>query len=146
MNLHAIVAGAISGVNPLVPVQVQVSIGKSTAPDGTPTPQWLPPVTVPGQVQALTYADLRQLEGLNLAGMQRAIYLYGEVNGIVRATNKGGDLITTPDGSVWLVNQVLEQWNDAGPPSWCKVAVTLQDQVPTSADFTDPRNSGVNQS
>ena len=140
MNLHSIVAGNITAVNPHVAVQVQVSIGKTTLADGTPVPNFLPPVTVPGQVQAMTYSDIKQVEGLNLNGTRRGIYLYGKVDGLVRATNKGGDLITTLDGSVWIVAMVLEQW-----PDWCKVAVTLQDQVSTSADLTNPRNSGQSQ-
>ena len=75
-----------------------------------------------GQVQAMTAGDLRQVEGLNLNGTKRGIYLDGSINGVVRVYLKGGDLITFPDGSTWLVAMVLEQW-----PDWCKVAATLQD-------------------
>lgn len=74
------------------------------------------------QVQSLTFRDLTQIEGLNLQGTRRAIYLSGRIDGIVRSRHKGGDLISLPDGTEWLVAQVLEQW-----PDWCKVAVTLQD-------------------
>ena len=73
------------------------------------------------QVQALTFRDIVQIEGLNLQGTRRAIYLSGRVDGLVRSLNKGGDLITLPDGSVWLVAMVLEQW-----PDWVKCAATLQ--------------------
>jgi hypothetical protein len=75
----------------------------------------------PMQVQALTGRDLQQIDGLNLQGTRRAIYIEGDIEGIVRPTQQGGDLITTPDGSIWLVAMVLETW-----PNWCKVAVTLQ--------------------
>jgi hypothetical protein len=44
------------------------------------------------------------------------------VDGLVRVINKGGDLITLPDGSIWLVAQVLEQF-----PDWVSAAITLQD-------------------
>jgi hypothetical protein len=40
----------------------------------------------------------------------------------VRTDQKGGDLLTMPDGSVWLVAMVLEHWAD-----WTSVAITLQD-------------------
>lgn len=74
-----------------------------------------------GQVQPLTFKDLTQLSSLNIQGAQRAIYINGQLNGLVRETSKGGDLIQLPDGTWWLVNHVLEQW-----PDWVKVAVTQQ--------------------
>lgn len=80
-------------------------------------------LSVEAQVQALTFRDIQQVEGLNLQGTQRAMYLYGDVEGLVRPTGQGGDLITMADATVWLVTHVLETW-----PGWCKVAVTLQNE------------------
>ena len=57
-------------------------------------------VNLLAQVQALSGRDLRQIEGLNLQGTLRAVYLNGVIDGIVRVALKGGDLITLPDGSV----------------------------------------------
>lgn len=74
-----------------------------------------------GQVQALQYRDIQMLEGLNIQGVERAIYVSGRVDGVIRPDNKGGDLIIMPDGTVWLVSLVLEYW-----PTWCKFAVTRQ--------------------
>jgi hypothetical protein len=99
-----------------------VSRGHTTADDGTQTPAYAPPVDRWGQVQSLQYNDIMQLAGLNIQGEKRAIYIEGQLDGLVRAENKGGDLITTRDGRVWLVVLVLEHW-----PDWTKVAVTLQD-------------------
>lgn len=76
-------------------------------------------------MQALQYNDIIQLDALNIQGERRKIYINGEVDGLVRADKKGGDLITTPDGKVWKVAISLEQW-----PDWCCVAVTLQDDAP----------------
>ena len=76
-----------------------------------------------GQVQPMGWKDLQQIDGLNLQGTMRKCYLYGQVEAIVRADGKGGDLITDPSGKVWLVNNVLEDWTYAG---WCAVVVTLQ--------------------
>jgi hypothetical protein len=122
MNLQAIAVGPISVVNPQVPLSIQISTGNIVNPDGTVTPTYLPPVlNVSGQVQNLTYKDLYQLEGLNLQGLKRAIYINGLSQANVRLTQQGGDLITTPDGNIWLVAQVLELWQD-----WSKVAVVLQ--------------------
>ena len=77
-----------------------------------------------GQLQALSSRDLRQIEGLNLQGTLRALYLTGDLEGVVRPTLKGGDLIILPDASVWLVTLVPEPWNlTAG---WTKAIVVLQ--------------------
>ena len=129
MNLQNITAGYVSAVNPMVPCSLQVSIGTTTNADYSVTPNYNAPILVMGQVQALQFRDIQQLEGLNLQGTRKAIYLQGDVEGLVRASNKGGDLITFPDGSVWLVAMVLEAWGmNAGTPNeqWCKVAATLQ--------------------
>lgn len=96
-----------------------VSIPQSVASEAMTTK-----LTVSAQVQALTFRDLQQIDGLNLNGTRRGIYLYGKVQGVNRAENKGGDLVVIaagPNAGVWLVAQVLETWQD-----WCKVAVTQQ--------------------
>ncbi len=121
MDLLSLTTGAISIINPLDVLVIQVSTGSTTADDGTPVPSYADPITRPGQVQPLTFNDLKQLEGLNIQGSLKAIYIEGHINGIVRSKNKGGDLVTDPHGNVWLVTQVLEFW-----PNWTKVAVTLQ--------------------
>lgn len=123
MNLHAMAAGQIGAINPFVPASIQVSTGYTTDAAGKRTPTYAV-VTGTAQVQALTFMDLKQVDGLNLNGTRRAIYFYGAFNGVVRPAQKGGDVVTLTDGpnaGAWLIAQVLEQW-----PDWCKVAVTLQ--------------------
>lgn len=127
MNLHQIVSGVISAVNPSQPARLQLSNGSTIAPDGTRIPAYFPTVTVIAQVQELSTQDLRQLDALNISGSSRAIYFEGEVDAIIRVSQKGGDLITTFDGRVWLTTAVLERFDDYGNSSgWCKVSVTLQ--------------------
>jgi hypothetical protein len=128
MNLNQIVARVIDAVNTRVIASVQISTGNVTNADGTRTPSYADPVNVAAQVQPLTFRDIMQIQGLNLQGTRKAIYLNGEIDGLIRPTNQGGDLITLPDGSVWLVALVLEGWDlTAG---WCKVAATLQNDAP----------------
>lgn len=124
MNLHGIAGPIIGAVNPNVPATLKISTGSTTQPDGTPVPTY-DTITGTAQVQALSYMDLKQVDGLNLNGTRRAIYFYGAVNGVVRPTQQGGDLIILTDGhnvGTWLTAQVLEQW-----PDWVKVVATLQD-------------------
>lgn len=124
MNLHGLASGAIGTVNPFILGTIKVSTGSTTAADGKRTPTYSTQTNVSMQVQALTFRDLQQLDGLNLNGTRRAIYLNGKYDGVVRPQLKGGDLFVIasgPNAGTWLVALVLEQW-----PDWCKVAVTLQ--------------------
>ena len=76
------------------------------------------------QVQSLSYGNLRQVEGLNLGGVLLKAYCFGQVEAIVRAKGKGGDLLTIPGGvhaGTYLVNVVFEQF-----PDWCSVGLARQ--------------------
>lgn len=77
--------------------------------------------TITAQIQSLTYGDLRQVEGVNLQGDKKAMYVRENVEAIVRQASKGGDLVTLADGTVWLTSLVLERW-----PDWAKVTIILQ--------------------
>ena len=125
MNLHGIVAGAIGAVNPLMNIVIQVSLGSVVDDSGQQVPAYAPPQTVSAQVQPLTGGELRHLDSLNLQGDFEGIYINGQVEGLVRAENKGGDLIYIPSTNrTYLVTTVLESW-----PDWCKVAATLQSGI-----------------
>ena len=124
MNLHGIASQAISSVNPLQTVSVQISTGSTTVSDGSRTPSFATPVSVMGQIQPISTRDLAQLEGINLGGVRWKIYLNGEVDSVVRPEVKGGDLITIASGrhqGVWLVVAVIEQF-----PDWCCAAIVQQ--------------------
>ncbi len=127
MNLHQIVAGAVAAINPGVRVTIMRSTGYTTAADGTRVPGYAAPVATTAQMQSLTYSDIQMLDGLNIQGERRALYLNGNWEGLVRSDQKGGDLITFPDGSVWLVAMVLENW--AFRDGWVKIAITLQNRA-----------------
>lgn len=126
MNLHGIASGIVSAVNPMVNARMQVSTGYATAIDGHRVPSYAPTRVVRAQIQSLTSGDLMQLSGLNLNGEKRAIYLTGNLDGVSRPDNKGGDLVTFPDGSIWLVVSILENWYMSN--GWMKVAVTRQNK------------------
>ncbi len=125
MNLHGIVRNVVGAVNPQVPCTVQHSTGSETSPDGKRVPAYGVPVPLMAQVQALTTRDLMQLNGLNIQGSTHKIYLSDPINGIVRSTRKGGDLITLNDAvhgvQTYLVTAVTEEW-----PDWTAVTATLQ--------------------
>lgn len=124
MNLNALVSSVVEAVNPATIATYQQSTGSTTAADGGRTPTYGDPSNVTVDVQAMSYKDLIQVQGLNLNGEKRSVYVSGDWRGVARASQQGGDIITMPDNTVWLVVQVLENWfSTAG---WAKVAVVLQ--------------------
>jgi hypothetical protein len=124
MNLHNIAAQYVASVNPWISVSIRPSTGWTTGSDGIRVPSYGSTVTMSGQLQSLSYQDLRQLDGLNIQGVRRALYLNGEWPAVVRPQGVGGDLVTLPDQTVWLVAQVLEDWNITS--GWTKLCITLQ--------------------
>lgn len=119
MNLHGLAAG-IGAVNPSLTATIKTATGYTTAADGTTAPIYTT-ATGPVQVQALSGKDLQHLNALNIQGVSRKAYCYGNVNGVIRASSKGGDLLTLADGTVWKVATVFESW-----PDWSAVGLTQQ--------------------
>src|ERR1035437_5236759 len=107
MNLHSIVSPYVAAVNPPLLAHIQPAIGDTTLPNGKRVPKYGAVNNVWVQVQALQYNDIMQTNGLNMQGRRQAMYITGDYAGLVRATEQGGDLITLPDGSKWLVVMVL---------------------------------------
>lgn len=124
MNLSGIVGNYVAAVNPWVTASIQMSQGYTTSPDGDRQPTYAPAISAQVQMQAMTYRDLVQIDGLNINGEKRAMYINGTWEGVARPDGRGGDLITLPDSSVWLVVQVLENWGYQD--GWTKVAVVKQ--------------------
>ena len=119
MDLRGIANSVTSQVNPNVAVTVRRSNGYTVGAGLKQVPAYVD-TTGYAQVQALDGNDLRQMEGLNITGTLRAIYLRGNLAGVVKPENKGGDLVVM-NGQTWLVVKVLEHW-----PTWTKAAICLQ--------------------
>jgi len=124
MNLSHIAGSYVSSVNPWITGQYQKSNGYSTNPDGERVPSYTAAVPLAIQMQAMTSGDLRQVSGLNLNGELRAMYCNGAIEGVDRPQSLGGDLITLPDASIWLVAKVLENWNTTS--GWTKFCCVRQ--------------------
>lgn len=127
MNLRGIANAATQTVNPNVPVEVRRSTGYALGAGARQVPTYAAPIVGLGQLQALDGEDLDQLQGMNVQGTIRALYIYGSAAGVIRPNQSGGDLIDItgapgfPGKREWLVTKVLEAW-----PDWVKVVVTLQ--------------------
>lgn len=120
MDLRGIANGVTSTVNPNQTVTVLRSTGYTIGAGRRQVPSYAAPVTGPGQIQALDANDLKQLDGLNIQGTIRAIYLRGALAGVIRPDGTGGDIVQIA-GQDWLVVKVLEGW-----PTWTKAAICLQ--------------------
>jgi hypothetical protein len=124
VNLNNIVAGACGAINDWVTLAIQPSQGYATNGDGSRVPAYGPTQYVPAQMQALTYNDIVQVSGLNIQGERRAIYTNGDYQAVVRSSQEGGDVVTLPDGTVWLIVMQLENWHTTG--GWNKFIITKQ--------------------
>jgi hypothetical protein len=125
MNLHAIVAGAITTVNPFQTASVRQSSGFTKAADFSQVPAYVTTDNVPVQVQPITGKDLKMMDAVNIQAIDYALYLNGSLLGVSRPLQVGGDLMRL-NGKVYKVTIVLETW----PTGWCKVGVTLQNEAP----------------
>jgi hypothetical protein len=123
VNLHQRVSGIIARVNPMQTITVRRSTGYTQNPDFTRVPTFST-TTMLGQVQALTSAELAQVDGLNLQGEKLALYVNGNLAGVSRPGNTGGDLVTLSDASVWLVVLVDEDW--ARMVGWTRAVIVRQ--------------------
>ena len=120
MDLRGIANGVSSSVNPNIAVSIKRSTGYTLGAGHVQVPSYAVPVVGFGQMQALDAVDLKQLDGMNIQGTVRALYLRGALAGVIRPKGEGGDVVTI-GADEWLVVRVLESWT-----SWCKVAIVLQ--------------------
>ena len=97
MNLRGIANGATRAVNPNIAATVRVSAGTTPIRTASRVPKF-DQIPFTAQVQALQYNDMVHLDGLNIQGIRRAIYLNGSIDGINRINKKGGDIVTIATG------------------------------------------------
>lgn len=127
MDLRGLANGVSSTINPNVTVSVERSTGYTIGTGRKQVPSYATAVVGPAQIQALDGDDLKQLDGLNIQGNIKAVYLRGVLAGVLRPDGTGGDLITIMSPApaqlvgTWLVVKVLEGW-----PTWTKAAIVLQ--------------------
>lgn len=124
MNLNAIAGPLVAAINPTVTILVERSTGPVTSASGKRVASYAPPVEVRAQVQPIQYSDIMLTNGMGIQGQRIKIYLPGEWNGIVRADALGGDRVTLPDNTVWIVAVQVENWG--GPSGWTSVICTRQ--------------------
>jgi hypothetical protein len=120
------IANQVSQVtNPNISVTWLKSTGYTTSASGARTPTTTSQV-ISAQVQGLGSEDLKHTDGLNIQGVMRSVHIFGNVQGVVRIDQQGGDILQfqeLPGGAIrnWKAIQVMETW-----PTWSRVLVALQ--------------------
>lgn len=117
------------GTYTVSPSQTVATEAMQAVGSGQRSPIWTTTTGVPMQFQALTSDELRQIDGLNISTVKRAVHMNGDLQGIDRPGVKGGDMLLAPTGltgaamDTWLVIEVMEAFDASG---WCRLAVALQ--------------------
>lgn len=129
INVRGVANAAIQAINPNIPVTVKLPNGYTVDPaTRRQVPAYITQSTQ-GQLQALDGDDLGQINGLNIQGTIRAMYLYDSIAGVIRpdGSSQSHVVFTSNEAGVvkereWGVFKVLESW-----PDWCKVAIVYQE-------------------
>src|ERR1700679_1553742 len=105
MNFHRIVNAGVRMINRNVLVTIRRSAGSQQNPDLSRTPQFYE-IRRLAQIQPMSQEDIQMTQGLNISGLHRHIWINGQVDGLERGAQKGGDFVLTPDGKTWKITYV----------------------------------------
>lgn len=125
MNLRSLANSLTQAINPNIPITVSISSGYAKNPLTLRQEPVYTTYAAQGNVQALDGDDNNQIDYLNIQGTIRAVYLYGNVSGVIRPDSISMSKLSFSSNESgvtkireWNVFKVLESW-----PDWCKVAV-----------------------
>lgn len=126
INLHATVRPLISSVNGDISATLRRSTGSTPLPGGKRVPTYADTLGSI-QVQALSSSQLEFMNDLQMQGVMRRVYMYGDWGGMIRADKEGGDLLVFKHrdnpAAVWKIVTTFETWDG---PGWSCVGVVLQ--------------------
>lgn len=120
MNLHKIANSAIRRVNPNISAILKKYAGEIIGPGRKPVPSYLPDQIVTIQLQPISRGDMQHVDGLNIQGLAKVIYVNGNYFSVQREMEQGGDIFVI-NGEQWLVVEPVELW-----PDWCRLIAVLQ--------------------
>ena len=109
-----------SFVNANTPITIYPSSGFTVGDGHKQNPNYGTPIITVGQIQALDGKDLEHINGLNIQGRTRAIYVEHILKSSNRPDGVGGDKIFIA-GGYWLVVKIIETWG-----YWTKAAIVFQ--------------------
>lgn len=120
MNLRQIANNAITSINPNISAALKKYAGETIGPGRKPVPSYLPDQNVTIQLQPISRGDMQHVDGLNIQGLAKVIYVNGNYFSVQREMEQGGDIFVI-NGEQWLVVEPVELW-----PDWCRLIAVLQ--------------------
>lgn len=129
MDLRLLANPVTQNINMNTPGTWIASTGYTTNAAGARTPTTVStPVDL--QIQAADQNIIKHTDGLNITGIIRSVYVFPQVQSVVRVTAQGGDILVFPmslggPNYNWLVTHILEDWHSSDA-SWGHCLVTLQ--------------------
>lgn len=138
LNLHGIVRGAINAIHPDEEVQILHSLGSTPDENGFAAPNFKRLCGVLAQVQSEGDAALFHADMAGKNTLVRRFYLFapkdfkGQTADIFRPLSRSGDYIIRKDGTVWVVDAVLENFSGV---NWLCVRATLQLERPQGVEW-----------
>ncbi|EFM4663029.1 TPA: hypothetical protein RXJ23_001248 [Escherichia coli] len=120
MNLRQMANNAITSINPNIPAILKKYAGETIGSGRKPIPSYLPDQHVTIQLQPISRGDMQHVDGLNIQGLAKVIYVNGNYFSVQRELEQGGDIFVI-NGEQWLVVEPIELW-----PDWCRLIAVLQ--------------------
>lgn len=120
MNLRQIANNAITSINPNISAILKKYASETIGPGRKPVPSYLPDQNVTIQLQPISRGDMQHVDGLNIQGLAKVIYVNGNYFSVQREMEQGGDIFVI-NGEQWLVVEPVELW-----PDWCRLIAVLQ--------------------
>ncbi len=120
MNLRQIANNAITSINPNISAVLKKYAGETIGTGRKPVPSYLPDQNVTIQLQPISRGDMQHVDGLNIQGLAKVIYVNGNYFSVQREMEQGGDIFVI-NGEQWLVVEPVELWSD-----WCRLIAVLQ--------------------
>lgn len=121
MNLHQLVRGAISSINPDQPITIKKFTGYDNS--GVYAIPTYESFETTAQIQPIRSSDIQHINNFNTSSVYKNMYLNGDWNGLNRAIGSGGDLVIW-NNQTWYIVAVDENFSPTA--GWTKITVCLQ--------------------
>lgn len=121
MNLHQVVRGAITGINPDQTITLKKFSSEVTDEYGIVANTYIESSVI-AQVQPVSGEKLIHINNFNSSNTYQRVFLNGQQSGLSTPLDTNGDLFII-DGKTWLIVEAPQQWKYAG---WNELTISLQ--------------------
>jgi hypothetical protein len=144
INLHAIVNPIIAILHPNESIILYIAAGQVNE-HGMVRPLFAAPLKAEAQIQSLTSQDLQNDAGMPKNEIGYKAYIFSAPDdkdkpaSIIRAHERGGDIVRRADGTWWKATAMPEDFSKSG---WVCLTLTEQIKAPdfSANDWWDGEN------